>query len=810
MSASTAVDSSDPAEAPDPAGGPGAPADPGAPARPGTANRTAAERPDPAEPPPGWLRRLWGYCMRHRWTVAAAFGAAIGGALMSALVPLVVRHVVDQLVASAGANRAAHVAGWIWLLIAMAAVNYLCTFTRRYSAGRLSLDVQYDMRADVFDSLTRMDGPTQDRIDTGQIVSRSITDIGLVQGLLQIFPALAGNGIMFVLSLVVMAMLSPALTVVTVLVAPALFFVAGRSRRDLFPANWSAQQQSGVLVGHVEAAVTGVRVVKGFGQENRELDALDGEAHILYRLRMRVVRLQAKYSAALQAIPSLGQVGVLILGGWLALHGHISLGTFLAFSTYLAQLVSPVRMLTSLLTVGQQARAGTERVMEVIDTRPTIVDPPHARDIPLGPGGAVEVEFDQVRFGHDPDRPVLDGLSLRVRPGETVAIVGGSGSGKSTLVMLLERIYDPDAGRVLVGGVDVRAARMASVRSMFGVVFEDTFLFSDTIRANIAYGRPDATEEQIVAAARLAQADGFIAALPDGYDAVVGERGMTLSGGQRQRVALARALLADPPVLVLDDATSAIDPRVEARIVAGLRETRRGRGTVIVAHRSSTLELADRIVVLEHGRVAAEGTRAQLTATSPLFRRLMSAAPAANEHAAMLAESGLNHHDEREVTAHLWEGSRQIADRGAGALRRQIIETGGGGRGMGGGGGGGGGGRGRGGPGGGMLSSVPATEALLKRVEALPPALGEPDITPELARAGDSRFGLGRLLRPVRGVLSIGLGLVALDTVAQLIVPALVRGGIDNGVLAGSMSTLTNIGMLAFAVILTDWVISRA
>jgi ATP-binding cassette subfamily B protein len=752
--------------------------------------------------------------------VAISLVAAIIGAACNTAVPLVVRHVVDQLVDSAKTGKQAHVGVWIGVLIGFALLSYACTFSRRYAAGRLSLDVQYDMRADVFDSLTKMDGPTQDKIDTGQIVSRSITDIGIVQGLLQIIPALTGNAILFVMSLVVMAVLSPVLTLVTVLTAPALWFVASRSRRDLFPANWSSQQQSGVLVGHVEAAVTGVRVVKGFGQENRELNTLDDEAHILYRLRMRVVRLQAKYSAALQSIPALGQVGVLMLGGYLALHGHITLGTFLAFSTYLAQLVGPVRMLTTLLTVGQQARAGTERVLEIVDTRPTIVDPPNAVDIPIADDGSVDVEFDDVHFAYDEDRPVLRGLSLRIERGETVAIVGGSGSGKSTMVMLLDRLYDPQSGAVLVGGVDVRAARMDSTRSVFGIVFEDTFLFSDSIKANIAYGSPDASDEQIEAAAAMAQADGFIRALPYGYDTVVGERGLTLSGGQRQRIALARALLCDPSVLVLDDATSAIDPRVEARIVEALREERAGRSTVLVAHRSSTLELADRIVVLDKGVVAAMGTRAELEANSPLFRRLMSAAPGANEHAALLAESGLDG-EHGGVTEHLWVGSRQIEDRGAGALSRQVISgtlgggragmgAGGGGGGRGGGGRGRGGGGGMGGGGGGMLTGVPASPQLLKRVAALPPATGEPEIDPALARAGDSQFGLGRLLAPVRAVLSLGLALVALDTVAQLIVPALVRGGIDDGVTRGDVHTLTVISIFALVVILLDWAISRA
>ncbi|MDQ1720457.1 MAG: ATP-binding cassette, subfamily bacterial, partial [Pseudonocardiales bacterium] len=453
----------------------------------------------PVASPPSWLRRLAGYCLRHRFDLFGAFGSALAGALVSVAVPLIVKHVIDIVSQPQHPGLARpSVAPWVALLVVAGLVQYGVTFGRRVTAGRLSLDVQYDLRADVFKSLQRLDGAAQDALQTGQVVSRSISDVGLVQGLLSFLPMLTGNVLLFVISLVVMVWLSPLLTLVALAILPALWIIARLSSRDLFPANWSAQMQAGELVGQVEAAVTGVRVVKGFGQERREVAGLSSRARTLFAERMRVVRLQAKYSTSLTAVPALGQIGVLLVGGWLALHGQITLGTFLAFSTYLGQLVGPVRGVTALLTVGQQARAGVERVLEVIDSSPEVHDPPDPQQLP---GGLLGLRFTGVEFGYTRSSPVLRGLDLSVEPGETVAIVGGAGSGKSTLAMLVPRFYDVHAGSLSAGGVDVRQVRLAELRAAIGMVFEDSFLFSDTIAANIAYGRPDAGHDQIVAAA---------------------------------------------------------------------------------------------------------------------------------------------------------------------------------------------------------------------------------------------------------------------------------------------------------------------
>ena len=580
----------------------------------------AVERPTPEPAPPGsggWIRRLWPFLMAHKRNVVIAFGMAVVGQGVAALVPLVERLVIDDGIVA----QTRPVWPWLLLLLAAGAFSFFSAYIRRWVGGRVSLDVQYDLRVAIFERLQRLDFAGHDDLATGQLVSRSSSDLGLIQGLLAFLPIIVGNLVMLVVSVGVMLYLSPPLTLVMLLVIPALLVVTLRMRSSIFPATWDAQQRAGEVAGTVDEAVAGVRVVKGFGQEDRELDHLADSSESLYSARERLVRLTARFTPAMQAIPAFGQVAVLALGGYLVVQGNITLGTFLAFSSYLVQLVSPVRMLAGLFAIGQQARAGGERILDVLDANAVVQEAPDAIDLPDVRG---DISFQDVRFGYTASQPVLDGFDLHVAPGEVVALVGSSGSGKSTVTALLPRFYDVAQGAVLVDGIDIRDVTLQSLRRRIGVVFEDAFLFSDSVRANIAYAAADATDDQVRAAAAAAGADAFIDALPAGFDTVVGERGLTLSGGQRQRIALARAILTNPRVLVLDDATSSVDAGTEEAIHDTLRELMADRTTILIAHRRSTLRLAQRIVVLDQGRVVDSGTHEELFDRSPRYRALLT------------------------------------------------------------------------------------------------------------------------------------------------------------------------------------------
>jgi len=713
-----------------------------------------------------------------------AIALAVCAQIALAAIPLLQQVIVDDTIAT----HRRSLSTWITFLVLAGVMCFVLQYARRSMGSKAAARSQRDLQQLVHHHLQYLDPTGRDRFRTGDIMSRATSDLTLIQMFLQQLGIAWGNVTLLVSALIVMIWLSPLLALVLVVSMPLFIWVAARFRAKTFPASYTDALYKASVAGIVEEAVTGVRVVKAFGQEEQEQEALQAEARVLFQSRIRASRITAAFSASLDAFPGLTQVGVLALGGYLVMQDHITLGVYLAFSSYVLQLVTPVRFLSSILTTSQQARAGAARLHDLLDATSSVRDAPDA--VPLeAPAG--RIELDHVDFAYDGAEPVLRDVSLSIRPGESVAIVGASGSGKSTLALLLARFYDPQSGSVRIDGADLRKVTVESVRDTVGLVFEEGFLFSTTIGENVAFGRPTASEDEIEHAAVAAHAHGFISGLPDGYRTVVGERGFTLSGGQRQRIALARAALANPRVLVLDDATSAIDARTEHAIHASFEEVLSGRTTVLIAKRYSTLQLADRVIVLDEGRVVDQGTVPELQERSALFRELMTG-PEADE---VLTPA-------EPVTAidpQAWpldvdrEGASKVSSFAADATARSV----------GGGGGGGGLGDGR------LGSLATASPELLAAVDALPPLEGEPDIDIERQTAPHDDFSMVELFRPFLKPLLFGAALVVIDALTGLAAPAMIRFGVDHGVSRHSMQTLYGIVIALLVLQLLIWINQR-
>jgi len=561
--------------------------------------------------------RLLGFLRPYRASLAVSSVLAIVSQSTSIVAPILTGVIVNEL---RGGQNGRLLTLEIGAIVALGIVRAGLMVGRRLISGRQALGVEYDLRDELYAHFLRLSFGFYDRSQTGQLMSRATIDLQSVRFFL-------GYGLIFfaqhVVTILVVAIVlfvySWKLALVALAITPALVVTAYRYSRVAHPVLRDVQQKLADVATVAEESIVGVHVVKSFSQEERRRARFASAADSVFTQTLAANRQRALYVPLLTFMPLVAQAAVLLVAGRMVISGSLSLGSFIAFNLLLAMLVMPLRMLGMWIGQAQRATAAGERIFEILDEPEEIADRPGAESLPPGPG---EVRFEGVDFAYEPERPILQEIELSITAGRTVALIGRTGSGKTTLAALVPRFYDATAGRVLVDGVDVRDVRRRSLRREIGVISQDPFLFSASIRDNIAFGMPDAPHEAVEAAARAAQAHDFITELPQGYETMVGERGITLSGGQRQRVAIARALLIDPRILILDDATASVDATTEAKIRAGLREVMRDRTTIIIAHRLSTIALADEIIVLEHGRIAARGTQTELLIESPLFREI--------------------------------------------------------------------------------------------------------------------------------------------------------------------------------------------
>ena len=573
----------------------------------------------------GWLARLWPVVKTHRALLGIGVGASVVAMAAQVAIPAVSRGAID----SALIERTDALAPYVWVLVGLGLARGLLTLTYRYALYRMAFELEFDLRNVLFEHLTRLPFSFYDRVQSGQIISRANSDIRSVQLFLGFAPLIGMSIVTFFVALAYMLTIHVALTLVAVVSLPGVYVLGIALRNRTFPLSWVHSARVAEVASIVDEGIAGVRVVKGFAAERRQIAELARAARRLRWAAEEQVLARARLAPVMENLPRLGLALVLLYGGILAIDGEVSVGTLFAFNAYVLLMQAPFRMLGFFLMLGQRARASAQRIFELVDEPVAMADAPGAVDL-VDPVG--EVRFDDVTFRYSPAGPaVLDGFTLHVRPGETVALVGATGTGKSTVARLLGRFYEPEAGTISVDGHDVSRLTLVSLRHALGVVLDEPFLFSTSVRDNIAYARPDATNAEVEAAARAAQAHGFISELADGYATVVGERGYTLSGGQRQRIAIARALLAAPRILVLDDATSAIDVQVEEAIHLALREVLADRTTIVIAHRLSTIALADRVALLDGGRVVAVGDHAELLATEPRYAAVLASVVTAAE-----------------------------------------------------------------------------------------------------------------------------------------------------------------------------------
>ena len=593
----------------------------------------------------GWIKRARPIVMAHKVQFFSALIFSFLGLIIQVWIPKILQNgITNSLI-----NRTQPLHNYVELLAVLALFTGIFGYISRNNLFKVAYSLEFDLRNILYEHFTRMSFPFYDRVQSGQLISRANSDIRSVQMYLTFAPMILVQCSIALVAFGFMLSISVPLAFVAMAAMPFIYIVGVKMRASLFPVSWLIQSRLAEVATVVDENVNGVRVVRSFAAEQQQLRQLATAADRVQWSYIKDADLRARFAPLVQNLSQVGLVLVLLVGGWMVIHENLPVASIVSFNLYLIMMQAPFMMLGMLIMMGQRASASAERIYEILDEQPTIVDRPGAVDLVDCKG---DVEFDDVTFAYAADsllskpdedddgrRDILRNLNLHLHPGETVALVGRTGSGKSSVARVLARFYDATGGTVRVDGHDVRDLTLTSLRGNIGVVLDEPFLFSVSIRDNIAYGRPDATMEEVVAAAEAAGAAGFINRLSEKYDTVVGERGYTLSGGQRQRIAIARALLVNPPILILDDATSAIDVKVEQRIHSALRVLMEGRTTLIIAHRLSTISLADRVVLLDSGRIVADGTHAELLASTPLYAEVLAQA-ASDEDAAEEAAAG--------------------------------------------------------------------------------------------------------------------------------------------------------------------------